>query len=371
MKYKTLKDIGDIMGKIVLVRFDFNVPTDKGMVVDDFRIKQSLPTLEFLKNAGAKIGIIAHIEGESDTLRPVYEYLKKSYDISFCEDCIENGSNTLKHLKNSGIVLFENLRLYDGEKRNDQEFAKKLASFADMYVNDAFSVSHRKHASVVGVPKYLPGFLGFQFEKEVENLSKAFNPPKPFLFILGGAKFDTKLPLVQKFLPLVSTILITGALANDFYKAQGLSIGKSKVSDTTIDLKELLTDPKIVVQPDALAVSDQGKRIIKPLDTKPDESLLDAGTETLAFLAEKARDAKCILWNGTLGNYEHYPEATQEAAKIIAHSSAFSIVGGGDTLAAISKLGLEDKFGFISTGGGAMLDFLAQGTLPGLDALKK
>lgn len=373
MNYKTVQDIGDVKGKRVLIRCDFNVPIADGKVVDDFRIKQALPTLNFLKDKGARVIIISHIEGESDTLRPVYEYLKTLYSISFCEDCIEVGKAHVEECKEGEMVLCENLRLYDGEKKNDQDFSKKLASLGDVYVNEAFSVSHRSHASVVGVAKLLPSFMGLQFQKEVENLSKAFNPPKPFLFILGGAKFDTKLPLVEKFLPIADTIFIGGALANDFYKAEGLEVGTSKVSDTPLDLVSLLSNPKILIAPDVIAESSRGKQQKKPTDVVADESILDAGEESIALLAKKCKEAGCILWNGPLGNYEKgFTKGTKDLAEIISHSShALSLVGGGDTLAAIAEQHLEDKFSFISTGGGAMLDFLAKGTLPGLEVLKK
>ncbi len=373
MNYKTLNDIQDVKGKRVLMRLDLNVPIQQGKVVDDFRIRQSQATIDHIRNMGAKIVIISHIEGESDTLRPVYEYLKNIYPISFCEDCAESGVPASNALLEGEILLCENLRLYDGEKKNDQEFSKKLASLGDIYINDAFSVSHRKHASVVGVAKLLPAYLGAQFEKEVAALSECFNPAKPFLFILGGAKFDTKLPLVEKFLPIVDTILIGGALANDFYKAEGLNVGQSRVSDSSIDLSPLLAHPKILVPVDVIVDSPRGRKHKKISEVEHDEKILDAGEDTVALLAERARAAKFILWNGPLGNYENgYREATEELAKIVAASThAKTIIGGGDTLAVIKDLGIEDKFTFISTGGGAMLDYLAKGTLPGLDALKK
>ncbi|MDQ3076559.1 MAG: phosphoglycerate kinase [bacterium] len=372
MKYKTLKECGDIKGRRVLIRCDFNVPIEEGKITDDYRIKQALPTLKYLREQGAKVVIISHIEGESHTLKPVYDYLKNIFPIEFCEDCIETGHQTVMEMKEGEVILCENLRLYDGEKKNDQEFSKKLARLGEIYVNEGFSVSHRSHASVVGVAKCMRGYLGFQFEKEVENLSKAFNPPKPFLFILGGAKFDTKLPLVEKFLPLADTIFIGGALANDFYKAQGLEVGKSKISDASLDLTELLSNPKVIIAPDIIVESSRGKKQKQPTEVESDESILDVGEESIKLLAEKCKDAKCILWNGPLGNFEAgFKEPTEQLAQIIAHSPhAFSIVGGGDTIAAIANQNLQDKFGFISTGGGAMLDFLAKGTLPGLEALK-
>ncbi len=371
MKYKTLKDIGDVAGKRVLVRLDFNVPVKDGIVVDDFRIKKSLATVNFLKDKGAKVIIISHIESEPDTLKPVFQVLKNLLPgITFCEDCIEAGTAYTMELKNSDVVLCENIRLYDGEKKNDAEFSKKLASLGDLYVNDAFSVSHRKHASVVGIAKFLPSYLGLQFEEEITHLSKCFNPERPFLFLLGGAKFDTKLPLVQKFLPLADTVFVGGALANDFFKAKGQEIGKSRVSEGNVDLTGLLNGPKIMLPIDVVVQSERGVKTKEASSVLPDEAILDAGTETLKALKAKIDEAKFVLWNGPLGNYENgFKQPTIELARIIAESDAYSVVGGGDTLAAIITLGNEESFGFISTGGGAMLDYLANETLPGLDAL--
>jgi phosphoglycerate kinase len=375
MNYKTLEQLSaeELKNKRVLLRLDFNVPIKDGKVVDDFRIIKSLPTIQFLKGAGAIVIIIAHIEEEPDTLKPVYEVLKTHIaGLRFCEDCIESGKDTVTHLQSGEVLLCENLRLYDGEKRNDKDFSEKLASLGDIYVNDAFSVSHRKHASIVGIPKFLPGYIGLQFEEEIKNLSQCFKPAHPFVFVLGGAKFDTKLPLIQKFLPLADTIFIGGALANDFYKVKGLEVGISRVSETPIDLSELITNSKIILPEDVVVESSRGRETKNVSDVKPDEKILDAGEKTLADLAGKIEEAQCVLWNGPLGNYENgFKEPTLELARMIAQSNALSIVGGGDTLAAIIELGNQEKFGFISTGGGAMLDFLANETLPGLDALRK
>jgi phosphoglycerate kinase len=422
-KYKTLIDLPDCHGKKVILRLDLNVPVQNGKVVDDFRIKKSLPTIDLLRDRGARIVILSHIEGGSDTLRPVFEYfksglesglLKKNYPMSFCEDCLENGPAVAGDLKDGEMIMFENLRLYDGEKKNDPDFSKKLADFGEIYVNDAFSVSHRAHASIVGIPKFLPGYVGLQFEKEIENLSKCFKPPRPFLFILGGAKFDTKLPLVKKFLKIADTVFVGGALANDFYKAKGFGVGKSLLSDTPIDFDRLLDDPKIILPEDVVVTStdeitashkvatnnkttinnseaadenEMPKKITKSSDIGANETVRDDGPATLEKLKGLIAGTRGILWNGPLGNYENgFTEGTDELAKMIASAGGhhensggnsfqpgqtFSIVGGGDTLAAIAHLGIEDEFGFVSTGGGAMLDFLANETLPGLLALEK
>lgn len=366
MKYPTLNDLPDVNGKPVLVRLDFNVPVQDGRVVDDYRIKKSLPTINFLRDKGAKVIIISHIEGGTDSLKPVYDYLKKDLPITFCEDCVESG------IPEGDIILCENIRLYDGEKKNDKEFAKKLACLGTVFVNDAFSVSHRKHASVVGIPQFLPSYLGLQFEEEITKLSQVFNPPHPFVFILGGAKFDTKLPLVQKFLSIADTIFIGGALANDFYKAQGHEVGKSLVSEGTLDLKPFLNNPKIVLPPDVIVATGDKTTTKKPDQVLKTDIIFDAGDESVELLKKHLLKAKCVLWNGPLGNYEKgFKEPTLELARLIAATDSLSIVGGGDTLAAIAEMGLDEKFSFISTGGGAMLDFLANETLPGLDVLHK
>ncbi len=371
MEYKTLKDLGDIKGVPVLLRLDLNTPVENGVVVDDYRIRKSLPTILFLKDKGAKIVIISHIEGGTDTLEPVHKRLGKDVPLIFCKDCLEEGSAVITNMNAGDVMLCENIRLYDGEKKNDPEFAKKLASLASIYVNDGFSVSHRKHASIVGVPKFLPGYLGLQFEEEIKNLSKCFNPPHPFLFILGGAKFDTKLPLVQKFLPIAENIFIGGALANDFFKAKGFEVGKSLLSEVPIDLSGYISDPKISLPTDVVVSGQSGNTEKETGEIKQDESIFDAGSKTVATLKGLISSAKCVLWNGPLGLYEKgYKQPTLEIAEALAESSAMTVVGGGDTLAAIQELNIENKLGFVSTGGGAMLDFLANGTLPGLEALK-
>lgn len=309
MNFKSIKELENLEGKRILVRVDWNVPIDGGRVVDDYRIKQSMPTLNYLLERGAKLVIATHLEPTSTSMEPFKQYLPE------------------------GVELLPNLRLNPGEEANDEGFAKSLAEKADIYVNEAFSVSHRKHASLVGVPRFLPSYAGLQFSAEVEALSKAFNPPKPFFLILGGAKFETKLPLVEKFLPSTDFIYIGGGMGN---AASSLP---------------LASDPKIFF-------------------TVGDIAAIDANPETILLLKEKVELSKFILWNGPLGNYESgYKEGTLELAKILAESGKEVMVGGGDTLAAIKELGLEDKFTFVSTAGGAMLDFLSAGTLPGIEAL--
>ena len=381
---KTIDQTKIANGTRVLLRADFNVAVQGGVVVDDFRIRKTIPTLDFLKKKGTNVVVVSHIENAAGvegepTLRPVVEVLNKlGFPCEFAETIEEAAKKSAE--QKTGFILLENIRNYPGEAANDPAFAKQLATLGDIYVNDAFSVSHRVHASIVGVPKLLPHFVGFQFALEVENLSKAFNPSHPFLFILGGAKFDTKLPLVQKFLDKAENIFIGGALANDFFKAKGFEVGRSMVSASKIDFGDLLLNKKIILPVD-VAVDSVGKQKILDSDkVSKDEKILDAGPKTLAGLKEKIDAAKFILWNGPLGNYENgYKEPTYKLARMIASAtknSVQSIVGGGDTLAAITELkqtggeSLEDAFTFVSTGGGAMLDFLSKGTLVGIEALK-
>ncbi len=379
---RTLSDLPEQIQDVpVLVRLDFNVPVAEGRIVNDYRIKKSLPTIDFLRQRNLRVVILSHIEGESDTLRPVFEYLKRLMPVAFCSDILAEGpmggEEMIEKMKPGSVLLCENIRQYPGEKKNDPIFTEKLAALGSFYVNDAFSVAHREHASVVGLPSRLPGFLGLQFEKEIAELSSCFSPAHPFLFILAGAKFETKLPLVQKFLTIADTIFIGGALANDLYKARGFSVGISLISDIGGDtsLTDIVANPRIVVPEDVVVHSEQGTRTVDSGGIAAAEAVVDAGSKTINQLRDLVAKAKHILWNGPLGAYERgYIEPTKELAKIVAEATgrgATTIIGGGDTLAAAGNAGAESLFTFVSTGGGAMLDFLATGTLPGLEALKK
>ena len=338
---KSILDAGDLVGKRVLVRVDWSVPIMNGKVLSDWQIKTSLPTIEYLRSSGAKVVLISHAEKDGESLEPIFNHVKSFLPLSL---------NTPGEL-----VLMENLRKNPGEKVNSPEFAKELAAMGDIFVNEAFAESHRSYASIVGVPKLLPSFAGLRLAKEIGELSKAFFPKHPFLFIIGGAKFDTKLPLLKKFVDLADDVFVGGALAHNFFKEIGKDIGDSLVSDGQFGLGELLNTGKIILPADPIV--QHGK-------------ILDAGPLTLEELKEKINSAKLILWNGPLGSYEMgYKVSTLELAKMIAESGKESIVGGGDTLAAIQELNLIEKFSFVSTGGGAMLGFLATGTLPGIEAL--
>lgn len=371
---KTLRQIGGIKNKTVLVRSDLNVPIDNGKVRDPFRIDKALATISFLVKKGAKVVVMSHIgEGKNDTLLPVFFYLKKKKISCVFLDSFEKGKvdKAVSELKKGQFLLLENLRHESGEKDDDQMFAKKLASLGDVYVNDAFSVSHRSHASIVGVPKYLPSYAGFQMTEEIKNLSLALNPSHPFIFILGGAKISTKLPLISRYIKSADEVFVGGAILNNILRDKKIPIGESLVDDTETP-RAILNSPKILPVLDVVTENTQGvSRTILPLDVGDDEKIVDIGPETIASFKPVFSKAKLIVWNGPLGNYEKgYDKGTVLLLKLLASLKAKTIIGGGDTVALVSKLKLEKKFTFVSTGGGATLDFLSQGTLPGIKALK-
>lgn len=372
---KSIKDIKNLSGKKVIVRVDFNVPISGGKVLDDFRIKKAIPTISFLQKKGAKVILISHLgKDDKDSLLPVADKVKKYVkNFSFISLPIlsEKTEERLNLLKNGEVVLLENLRSEQGEEKNSPSFARSISRYGDIYVNDAFSVSHREHASVVGIIKHLPGYAGLQLLEEIKNLSIAFTPRHPFVFILGGVKFETKIPLIKKFLKKADNIFIGGAIANDFFKAKGFEVGVSVVSNNVLQVKPLLRQKNLILPTDVLVTKNNKKYYVKPNEVKIDEKIVDCGPETVKMLGEIIKKSKFILWNGPLGKYEGgFGGSTEDLIKIISKSKIENVLGGGDTVAIISKLKLESKLGFVSTGGGAALDFLAKGTLPGIRVLK-
>lgn len=370
---KKLSGVKKLKGKIVLVRVDFNVPVKDGIILDDFRIKRTLPTIDKLRSKGAKVILISHFEEPIDnSLKNILLYLNTFFPVTFVEDIFSKEAHrVVGEMSDSDVVLFENLRKWKGEKENDKSFAKHLASFADIYVNEAFSVSHREHASIVGIPKNIPSYAGDLFVKERESLKDVLSPQKPFLFILGGAKFSTKLPLLKKFLKKADHVVVAGALMNNFYKEQGLEVGKSVVEVGDFDIKEMLKNKHLYVPRDVIVeTKDRYVETKGPSEVQKDDIIMDVGPESIKDIQTLIDESKFILWNGPLGNYEKgYAEGTKELAHRIAEGAKDSVVGGGDTLTVISKLSLLDKYTFVSTAGGAMLDFLANETLPGIEAL--
>jgi phosphoglycerate kinase len=381
MKYLDELEKADLEGKRVLLRLDLNVPVINGEVTDAYRMEQVIATVDFLRQHEAQTIIIAHCEGkDSSTLVPMWHYLNGYFPVDFSPTFFTpEALEKVLSLKNKGVLLFENLRVNEGEKTNDPEFAKKLSQMADIYVDDAFGAMHRKHASIVGVPTFLPHYGGLLLRQEIEHLSKVFNAEHPFVFILGGAKFETKLPLIKKYLEKADVVFVAGALANDIFKAQGFEVGTSLVSEGDFGIEELIKNPKLKTFIDVTVKDKDGKIFIKNLDeVSPDDYIGDAGPKTIELLKNIIESAKTIVWNGPLGNYEEgFNDKTEQLALAIVHKtnegeiSAESIVGGGDTVASINKLNLNHKFSFISTGGGAMLDYLVNETLPGIEVLEK
>jgi phosphoglycerate kinase len=361
---KRIDSAQDLQGKRCIVRADFNVPVQDGAVIEPFRVEKTYKTIDYILDNGGKVILLSHFEGEGGSLRPVSEFLRERYDIQFVDSYFPDQPEISK-----SVVLFENTRKYAEEKGNDENFSKHLSGFADLYVNEAFPSSHRAHASIVGVPKFLPHYAGFSFVREVEELTKVLHPLHPFVFILGGAKFDTKLPLIKKFFSLADKMFIGGALANDFLKAKGYEVGNSLISPKH-DGIETFEDSKLII-PQDLIVNRGGKKItIGATEVEKEDVIVDVGPRSIEELTPYIQSAQFILWNGPLGSYEGgYKDSTLALAEIIGKSRAQSVVGGGDTVASIAELGLSDSITFISAGGGAMLEFLANETLPGIEAL--
>lgn len=391
MDKKTVRDL-DVAGKKVLVRVDFNVPlNDKGEITDDTRITASLPTIQYLLEQKAAVILMAHLgrpKGQIKpelSLAPVAKHLGKllGKKILFAPDCVgEAAQAAASKLKPGHILLLENLRFHKEEEKNDMEFAEKLASLADLYVNDGFGVSHRAHASVEGVTHFLPAAAGFLLEKEIQYVGQAVtNPLHPFVAIIGGAKVSDKIGVISNLLDKVDTLLIGGGMANTFLAAQGYKMGKSLVEEDKLDLaKELLAKAKknkvnmllptdlvmaAAFAPDAEHVTENVKNLNQAY------MALDIGAETSKAYAEALADAKMIVWNGPMGVFEMdaFCKGTEAVAKAVAKSRATSIVGGGDSVAAIEKLGLAKRITHISTGGGASLEYLEGKVLPGVAAL--
>ncbi|WP_455266869.1 triose-phosphate isomerase [Phascolarctobacterium sp.] len=391
MDKKTVRDL-DVAGKKVLVRVDFNVPlNDKGEITDDTRITASLPTIQYLLEQKAAVILMAHLgrpKGQVKpelSLAPVAKHLGKllGKKILFAPDCVgEAAKAAAGKLKAGHILLLENLRFHKEEEKNDMEFAEQLASLADLYVNDGFGVSHRAHASVEGVTHFLPAAAGFLLEKEIQYVGQAVtNPLHPFVAIIGGAKVSDKIGVISNLLDKVDTLLIGGGMANTFLAAQGHKMGKSLVEEDKLELaKELLAKAKknkvklllptdlvmaAAFAPDAAHVTEGVKHL------NQEYMALDIGSETSKAYAEALAEAKMIVWNGPMGVFEMdaFCKGTEAVAKAVAKSRAVSIVGGGDSVAAIEKLGLAKRITHISTGGGASLEYLEGKVLPGVAAL--
>jgi phosphoglycerate kinase len=393
MAIRTIDQI-ELKGKRVFIRVDFNVPLDeKNRVTDDTRILLSLPTIRFVSEASGKVILASHLgrpKGKKDpkfSLAPVAERLSQllGEKISLSTDCVgEEVEKQIGGMKEGEILLLENLRFHPEEEKNNGVFSKALASLCDVYVNDAFGTAHRAHASTEGMTRFVKTVAaGFLMMKEVESLEKALvSPEKPYVAILGGAKVSDKIGVIQNLLDKVNTLLIGGGMAYTFLKAEGFQIGKSLVEEDQIGFSLNLLGKakgkiKFLLPSDHIAAERmdvQAKREIVKNDKIPSGWVcLDIGPETVKTFSEEIKSAKTIVWNGPMGVFEMEPfsQGTFAIAKAIANSSAFSIVGGGDSVAAVNKAGVADQISHISTGGGASLEFLEGTKLPGIEALRR
>ena len=385
---KTIRDI-DVKGKCVLVRVDYNVPIKDGKVGDDTRIRAAMPTLEYLLQHGAALILCSHLgrpKAGPDpklSLRPVAAYLSglMGKPVAFTEDCIGPVAEmAAKALKPGEILLLENTRFHPEEEKNDLEMAKKLASLADLYVNDAFGSAHRAHASTEGVARFLTAVAGFLMEKEIIYLGQAIADPKrPFIAILGGAKISDKIGVIRNLLTKADQVLIGGGMANTFFKAQGYPIGDSLVEDEALETaRQLVIEGKNRLRlPFDVVIGNrfdaEAELKVMPMGPVPDGwRILDIGPETVAAYSKAVAGAGTVVWNGPMGVFEfpRFAKGTFDLAKAVANSGATTIIGGGDSVAAIQQSGLTDRITHISTGGGASLEMLEGLVLPGVAALQ-
>ena len=384
---KLVTDI-DVQGKRVLVRVDFNVPIHDGVVADDTRIRAALPTIRYLLEQNAAVILCSHLGRPKSgpepafSMKPTAERLSRliAKPVSFAEDCIgPTAELAVQELRPGDILVLENTRFHSGEKTNDPEMAAQLAALADIYVNDAFGSAHRAHASTEGVAKYLPSVGGFLMEKEIEYLGNAISDPKkPFIAILGGAKVSDKIGVIHNLLNKADVVLIGGGMANTFFKAQGYPTGDSLVEDEVLEIaREILqTAGKRLRLPVDVIVADsfsnEAESRVMGMGPIPEGwRILDIGPETVASYAKVIHEAAMVVWNGPMGVFEfsNFSVGTFSIAEVLAASNAITIIGGGDSVAAINQSGLSDRVTHMSTGGGASLEMLEGKILPGLAAL--
>jgi phosphoglycerate kinase len=392
MGLRTVRD-ADVQGKRVLVRVDFNVPIESGKVLDDWRLRATLPTIRYLTERGAKVILLSHLgrpKGKRDerfSLRPVAQRLSEllGQPVQFANDCVgEVAEQTVAQLQAGEVLLLENLRFHAGEEANDDSFAQQLARLGDVFVNDAFGAAHRAHASVHAITKFLPSYAGLLMEREVTHLSRLLEAPeKPFVAVLGGAKVSDKIGVIRNLLTKVDALLIGGAMAFTFLKAQGYETGKSLVEADKLDLANALLGEarekgvELVLPVDvAVAESDaeDAATQVVPVTAIPaDKAGYDIGPETANLFAERIRTAKTVFWNGPMGRFERTPfkAGTKAIAEALAQCSGTTVVGGGETAAAAFEFGIADKVTHVSTGGGAALELLERRELPGIAVLKE
>lgn len=384
----TIGDLGALAGKRALVRVDFNVPLDKqGRITDDTRIRGAQPTIQALRTAGARVILMSHLGrpksiDPAQSLKPTATRLSEliGTEVAFADDCVgERAVLASRALADGGVLVVENTRYHKEEEKNDPAFAKELAELGDVYINDAFGSAHRAHASTEAVAHFLPSAAGLLMEKEIAFLGKVLDAPeRPLVAILGGAKISDKLPVIQNLLPLVDKLLIGGGMANTFFKAQGLQMGDSLVEESALDAARTVlaaAGDKLMLPIDATVAdkfaADAHHKVVGVSAVEPGWRILDIGPATIAAYSAAVKTARMVVWNGPMGVFEMpaFALGTNALAHAVADSAAISIVGGGDSVAAIEQAGLADKITHISTGGGASLEFLEGKTLPGIAVL--
>ncbi|MCD6321115.1 phosphoglycerate kinase [Candidatus Bipolaricaulota bacterium] len=387
MKLRDLRE-AEVRGKKVLLRADFNVPLKDGVVAEDFRIRKTLPTINWLRENGASVAVISHLGRPKGkvvpalSLAPVARRLADllGEPIAFITDCVGDGvRKAVERMEAGDVLLLENLRFHPGEEENDPGFAQELAAPFDLYVNDAFAVCHRAHASTVGLPGLLPAYAGFLLQEEIRVLSKVRDDPdRPFFLLIGGKKAKDKLGVLEDLLPKVDAVLVGGGAAFTFLKARGLEIGRSVFEEDLLPKVKGIAERaegKLLLPVDVVVsreLSDSAETQVVPVERIPPDAMgLDIGPETVRLFSAKLREAATVVWAGPMGAFEYKPFAagTEAIARALAEAPGFTVVGGGETGEAVIGLGLEDKFGHLSTGGGATLDFLRGRPMPALEPL--
>ncbi len=400
MPVKTIEDLdrGEISGKRILVRVDFNVPLDDGRITDDTRISRALPTLVHLLERGGRLVVMSHLgrpKGKANpdlSLEPVARHLRERLDfpVTFSSDLVgDEAREAARGLEDGELLLLENTRFHPGETRNDPELAEQLADLGEVYVNDAFGTAHRAHASTVGVAEALrdrgcQAVAGFLMEKEMEYLDRSLQDPgRPFVAILGGAKISGKIDVIQALLPRVDRLLIGGAMANTFFKALGLEVGESLVEEDRVELARSTLEEagdKLLLPVDCVVADeiapDAGTRVVARSEVGEADGIGDVGPETRDLFAQELKDARTVVWNGPMGVFEMEPfaQGTLAVARGVAgvtRAGGTTIVGGGDSASAVEKAGVANEISHVSTGGGASLELLSGAELPGLAALDR
>lgn len=376
-----------LKGKRVIIRADFDVTMRGNRILDDFRILSVLPTIRLILHKGGKVRIISYRgrpQGVRDaelSMKSIARFLERRLKrkVIFLPDILDEAA-CIRHKDSSSVIFFENIRFWPEEEKNDKEFARKVSRWGDIFVNEAFANAHRDHACITTLARLLPSYAGLHLETEIANLSALFHlPPKPFVAVLGGAKLETKLPLIHQFLSSADRVLLGGALANTLFAVEGRQIGKSVISNDYMacEMKKILKHKKLYLPVDVVVAASfngsSGYRVVRPNEVKDTEYIVDVGPETVALFSSIARNAKTLVWNGPLGYVETaaFAKGTKVFAQSLALLKAFKVVGGGDTTGVLRQYRLLANFTHVSTGGGAMLEFLAGKKLPGIEALKR